>query len=651
MKGRTRLFVTNQIQFLQACDRIVALGHREVMEQGTFAKLTSKDDGELRRILDDDKISKQHDATSNGKAASAPKDVDAEITEAVVDPPHKQLDLDENHGLISKEERNIGAVKWEVYKKYMVAGGGFLKFTFVFFIFLLCVLVQLASTAWVSFWTSDVGYHRFPPGFYLGLYAAIAVGLGVFTYARTFMLVRFGVNASGVLHRGLMFSILAAPQSFFDTTPVGRILSRFSKDLYSIDVEVSDNLDFFLSMVLSVIISLGSILFVTPWFGIAVLPLGYFYMSILNYFRDVSRETKRLESVSRSPVYAHFSETLGGLTTIRAYGQSARFHEEFDRKSDENIRAYYCIKTADRWLSVRLEFIGAIIAGLSAVFACNVVISNSVSGHGGSQGFSSLAGLSISFAISITGMLNWCVRTFAQLEAGMNGVERVLYYSEEIAQEAPRTSAALQSHALSDGKPPPSDPSAFAVVASGGKVATASADWPDQGNITLCNLRMKYRPETPLVLKGLNVSISAGERIGVVGRTGSGKSSLLLTLLRLVEPYLTEEDGTKYQAPLSIDGVDVLRIGLKELRSKLGIIPQNPVLFSGTIRSNVDPFDEYNDEEIWSALERCGMRQAVEEMPGMLSGVVAEYGENLSAGSRQMLVLGRALLKQCRILL
>jgi ATP-binding cassette, subfamily C (CFTR/MRP), member 1 len=403
MAGKTRLFVTNQIQFLQKCDRVVALGQRRVLEQGSFVELTERDDSEVKRILDDDKASRQHESASS----SSTKDKTAEITEAKVEPPVDR-ETKEKTALISKEERNVGAVEFQVYKKYIRSGGGLLKFLFVLFAFLLCALIQLANTAWVSFWTSDADYSRFSAGFYLGLYATIAVALGLFTYIRTFMLVRFGVDASARLHQSLLFSILAAPQSFFDTTPVGRILSRFSKDFYSIDIEVSENLSFFLSMVLSVIFSLASILFVTPWFGVAILPLGYFYITILNYFRNVSRETKRLESLSRSPVYAHFSETLGGLTTIRAYGEGTRFQREFDKKSDENIRAYYCIKTADRWLSVRLEAIGATIAGLAAIFACNVVIASSeVSGKSSESAFASLAGLSISFAISITGMLNW----------------------------------------------------------------------------------------------------------------------------------------------------------------------------------------------------------------------------------------------------
>lgn len=233
----------------------------------------------------------------------------------------------------------------------------------------------------------------------------------------------------------------------------------------------------------------------------------------------------------------------------------------------------------------------------------------------------------------------------------MNACERVLYYSEHIPQEAAWTSKELEGADLSsfDDDESPSA-SVIALKANGGKPDPISDKWPAKGDITLNNLYMKYREDTPLVLKGLNVKINGGQRIGVVGRTGSGKSSLLLSLLRLVEPAFPDK-SSKYKAPIEIDGVDVLRIGLRELRSRLGIIPQNPVLFSGTIRSNIDPFDQYTDAEIWSGLKKCGMQEAVEEMPDQLDAPVAEYGENLSAGMRQMLVLGRALLRQCRVLL
>jgi ATP-binding cassette subfamily C (CFTR/MRP) protein 1 len=653
MHGKTRLLVTNQLQFLQYCDNIVALGHRKVLEQGNFSDLTAKEGGEVQRILNDLAAGKEsvRQSTSDGKSDKKAKNDKKAEGAADAAAPQQQQQKD-NKGLVTKEERNVGAVAAAVYRKYLIAGGGYGKFALVYFAFILSAANNLAGVSWVSYWTSDSEYEKHSQAFYLGMYGLLAFTLGFFTYVRTYLLVRFGVAASENLHSGLLNSMLGAPQSFFDTTPIGRILSRFSKDVYSIDVELSEYLDFFMFMSLQVVVSIGTIIFVTPYFAIAVIPLGFVYFKVLNYFRNVARETKRLESVSRSPVYAQFSESLGGLATIRAYGQGTRFMDEFEGKVDQNIRAWYCNKSADRWLSVRLEMIGACVAGLAATFATNVAISGSVSGQVNDGNFASLAGLSLIFAISVTGLLNWCVRSFAQLEAAMNACERVLYYTQEIPQEAPHTSKGLEDRANSSTNPQdPADPSTFAVVAKGGKANAIPSSWPDKGEITLNNLKMRYRKDTPLVLKGLSVSIAGGERIGVVGRTGSGKSSLLLTLLRLVEPSLEDVNAADYEPPLTIDGVDTLRVGLKELRSKLGIIPQNPVLFSGTIRSNIDPFDEYTDDQIWAALERCGMKEAVMEMPAMLGATVSEYGENLSAGMRQMLVLGRALLKQCRILL
>ena len=304
---------------------------------------------------------------------------------------------------------------------------------------------------------------------------------------------------------------------------------------------------------------------------------------MLNYFREVSRETKRIDSISRSPVYAWFSETLSGLTTIRAYNQNKRFIGDFEIQVDENTRAFYNNKNADRWLSLRLETIGAFVSGSAAAFACSVAISGAVSGQESDSNFSSLAGLSLTLAISLTGLLNFCVRSFAQLEAAMNACERVLYYTESILHEAPWSCDELEKKAASfrgTFPSPDDDPSAFATSINGGKAETIADEWPHKGQIVLSNLKMRYRSDTPLVLKGLNVEIQGGERIGVVGRTGSGKSSLLLTLLRLVEPNLGEMTEEDYQSPIMVDGVDVLRVGVRDLRSRLGIIPQNPVVSS-----------------------------------------------------------------------
>ncbi len=270
---------------------------------------------------------------------------------------------------------------------------------------------------------------------------------------------------------------------------------------------------------------------VTPWFGVAVVPLMFLYVKILNFFREVSRETKRIESISRSPVYAHFSETLGGLGTIQAYDQGGRFISNFGIKIDSNTQATYNNRCADRWLSTRLELMGSFIAGLAATFAVAVVINNSFTITGDTSKFASVAGLSLTYAISVTGTLNWVVRTFAQTEACMNAAERILYYTEDIPQEAPSKGKELESLSQATSIESDDTPKApFVAVKAAGGVEELNEAWPREGKIVLKNLKMKYRQETPLVIKGLDVEIAGGSRVGVVGRTGSGKKMLFICL-------------------------------------------------------------------------------------------------------------------------
>jgi ATP-binding cassette subfamily C (CFTR/MRP) protein 1 len=316
-----------------------------------------------------------------------------------------------------------------------------------------------------------------------------------------------------------------------------------------------------------------------------------------------------LESISRSPLFAFFSETLTGTSTIRAYGETKRFEVENEKKLDVNNMAYFCQLCSQRWLSIRLEVIGSIVIAFVGLF-CIVgkLMNNFLNVDGG------LAGLVLTYALQITRNMNWAVRSFTDTEASMNSVERILHYCEKIEQEA--------AFELPENKPP--------------------QDWPQTGNISFRNIWMKYRQDLDYVLKGLNAEIYGAEKIGIVGRTGAGKSSLMTVLFRLVEL----DKGS-----IVIDGTDISTIGLHDLRSKLSIIPQDAVLFSGTVRFNLDPFNEYSDKEIWLALERAHMKATVESLPLQLSEMVAEYGENFSVGQRQLFCLARAILRQTKVLL
>jgi ATP-binding cassette subfamily C (CFTR/MRP) protein 1 len=301
MAGKTRILVTNQIQFLSSVDQIITLQKGAIIEQGTYQNLIADQHSEINRMLS---------GSSSGMSSRKKADAAAVLTKQGKKPSTSSTAVapPSSDGLITKEERNIGAVSLSVYQRYIKAGGGYCMFAAVYFGFILSASNSLATSSWISFWTADATYEKHSRVFYLGIYFVFAVSLGVFTFLRAFFLAAFGVKASETLHKNLLNSILRAPQSFFDTTPLGRIISRFSKDLYQIDLELVDFFDFFLFLSLNVVVSLGTILYVTPWFGVAIIPLGFVYFRILNYFRAVARETKRLDSITRSPVYSSFSE-------------------------------------------------------------------------------------------------------------------------------------------------------------------------------------------------------------------------------------------------------------------------------------------------------------------------------------------------------
>ena len=343
----------------------------------------------------------------------------------------------------------------------------------------------------------------------------------------------------------------------------------------------------------------------TPIFVTVILPLGALYLYIQRYYLRTSRELKRLDSVSRSPIYAHFQESLSGMSTIRAYNQQKRFELENEWRVDANLRAYYPSISANRWLAVRLEFLGSVIILAAAGFA---IIS--VASHSGLK--AGTVGLSMSYALQITQSLNWIVRQTVEVETNIVSVERVLEYAA-LPSEAPEV--------LSKNRPPIS--------------------WPSQGAVTFNNYSTRYRPGLDLVLKNINLQIKPNEKIGVVGRTGAGKSSLTLALFRIIEPT---------EGNVSIDNLNTSTIGLLDLRRRLAIIPQDAALFEGTVRDNLDPGHVHDDTELWSALEHARLKDHVAGMQGKLDAQIHEGGSNLSAGQRQLVSLARALLAPSNIL-
>ncbi|KAI9786848.1 MAG: ATP-binding cassette glutathione S-conjugate transporter ycf1 [Geoglossum umbratile] len=352
----------------------------------------------------------------------------------------------------------------------------------------------------------------------------------------------------------------------------------------------------------------------TPPFAILIVPLGALYLYIQRYYLRTSRELKRLDSITKSPIYAHFQESLGGITTIRAYRQQKRFALENEWRMDANLRAwlmkpdltqaYFPSINANRWLAVRLEFIGSIIILGSAGFDI-IAVSN-----GGLT--AGMVGLSMAYALQITQSLNWIVRQTVEVETNIVSVERVLEYTR-LPSEAPEI--------VSRHRP--------------------NISWPAHGAVSFNNYSTRYRPGLDLVLRNINLSIRAHEKIGVVGRTGAGKSSLTLALFRIIEP----SNGN-----ITIDALNTSTIGLLDLRRRLSIIPQDAALFEGTIRDNLDPGHVHDDTELWSVLEHARLKAHVAGMTGRLDARLHEGGSNLSQGQRQLVSLARALLTPSNIL-
>eukprot|EP00899_Mesostigma_viride_P024421 jgi/Mesvir1/5163/Mv15301-RA.2 len=648
LKGRSILFITNQLQFVPYADAVVVMKQGEIVEKGTYKELMEAN-GEFAALmresgshveeqlaLDEEKAKKEGEgkegativpipeegapAEEGGARAPAGDSVPGAGGGAPVEGKEgataekggeagaeKKTDAaataspSANKGaLITKENRVEGWLSLHVYKVYWTVGSSIVPLL-VILLYVLVQVVDAFNRFWLSFWTEDKFDRSL--GFYLGIYAGLGFAYTLFVYLRTLAISLIGLWTARIFHERLLHAVMRAPMSFFDTTPVGRILNRFGADQSSIDDTLPFSWNSLLNMLFQVLSTIVSIAVVTPYFLPIFFPLCILYAILQNIYRRSARELKRLESLSKSPMYQQFTETLSGLSTIRAYRQEDRFIKMSDSIVDTNNISFFMLKGADRWLSIRLELLGVCVVFSAAILA--LVKRNGL--------YAGLAGVSIDFALQITSLLSMLVRTMTETENLMNAPERSLEYQEGIKPEAPLI--------IEGNRPPP--------------------EWPHRGDVEVEHLSMRYRKDLPLVLKDVNIFIDGGDKVGVVGRTGSGKSSLMLVLFRLVEPA---------EGRIVIDDIDTSTIGLEDLRSRISIIPQDPVLFSGTVRSNIDPFNRHTDEELWTALERAHLKEKISARPKKLDATVAEYGENFSVGEKQLMCLARVLLRNTKIL-
>ncbi|KAM8825503.1 multidrug resistance-associated protein 1-like isoform 1-T1 [Synchiropus picturatus] len=616
LKDKTRVLVTHGLSYLHHVDLILVMVDGEITEMGSYKQLKHTN-GAFAEFLRTYATVEQVD---NTKAVpnQGPRGVDNSSTTNLAQPslsssksqlhqPGKVMSEkakpSEAGKLTEADKASTGRVKLSVFWSYMKAIGVPLSVVSLL-LFFLHNLLSLFANYWLSRWTDDPVVNGTQPYrmVRLGVYGALGLlqGLAVFSYSLSVSI--GGIMASRYLHQSMLHDVLRSPMSFFERTPSGNLVNRFAKEIDTIDSLIPSIIKMFMGSMFNVLGSCVVILIATPLVSIVIPFLGILYFFVQRFYVASSRQLKRLESVSRSPIYTHFNETLLGTSVIRAFREQDRFICESDRRVDHNQKAYYPSIVANRWLAIRLEFVGNCIVSFAALFA---VIARSTLSPG-------IMGLSISYALQLTASLTWLVRMSSDMETNIVAVERVKEYSDTEKESKWK-------------KDPPSVPQ----------------NWPLEGHIEIQNFSLRYRNHLDCALHNINMIIEGGEKVGIVGRTGAGKSSLTLGLFRIIEAS---------QGRILIDGKDISAMGLHELRSRITIIPQDPVLFSGTLRMNLDPFDKYSDEEVWGALEFSHLKNFVSGLPDQLQHECSEGGENLSVGQRQLLCLARALLRKTKVL-
>ncbi|KAJ0062303.1 hypothetical protein NL108_007506, partial [Boleophthalmus pectinirostris] len=636
LKKKLRILVTHQLQYLKAADQIVVLKEGHMVAKGTYTELqhSGLDFTSLLQVEDEEEPQTPAPETPSRSRTLSQNSVMSQASDVHSVKDGDQLPVEPVQTVV-EESRAQGTIKISLYVKYLKAGASFLVLVFMLFINLLAQVSYIMNDWWLAYWakkqdevtnqnvTVTNRTQELDRDFYLGIYGGLTAATILLGFFRNILMFYMFVSSAQNLHNHMFKAILRTPVRFFDINPIGKVLNRFSKDIGLLDTNLPwtfiDFLQLFL-MILGVVAVAASVI---PLILVPVAVLFGVFIYVRRYFLRTSRNIKRLEATTRSPVFSHLSSSLHGLWTIRAFGATEKFQNIFDAHQDLHSASWFLFLTTSRWFAVRLDGLCAIFV-TATTFGCLLL---------GDRLDAGSVGLALSYAVTLMGMFQWGVRQSAEVENMMTSVERVVEYTE-LTSEAPWETKK---------KPPP--------------------DWPSKGLVTFDGVSFSYSPEGPVVLHKLKAMFRPREKVGIVGRTGAGKSSLVSALFRLSEP-----EGKIY-----IDGVLTSELGLHDLRQKMSIIPQDPVLFTGTMRKNLDPFNQHTDEQLWTALEEaslltlftspvllyshvvlCGvqvqLKSVVEDLPGRLETVLAESGSNFSVGQRQLVCLARAVLRKNRIL-
>ncbi|XP_019705688.1 ABC transporter C family member 5 isoform X1 [Elaeis guineensis] len=625
LASKTVIYVTHQVEFLPAADKILVLKEGRIIQAGKYEDLLQAGTDfsalvsahrEAIETMDflEDSAGTVHSGVSSLLLKSCASNIDNMKTETPEnEPPSERKAIKEKKKakrtrkkqLAQEEERERGKVSLKVYLSYMAAAYKGILIPLIILAQTVFQVLQIASNWWMA-WANPQTSGDKPKTsnmVLLVVYMILAFGSSWFVFVRAVLVATFGLAAAQKLFLKMLRTVFRAPMSFFDSTPAGRILNRVSVDQSVVDLDIPFRLGGFAATTIQLLGIVGVMAKVTWQVLLLFVPMAVACLWMQKYYIASSRELVRIVSIQKSPVIHLFGETIAGAATIRGFGQEKRFMKRNLYLLDCFARPFFCSIAAIEWLCLRMELLSTF------VFAFCMVLLVSFP-HGTID--PSMAGLAVTYGLNLNARLSRWILSFCKLETKIISIERIHQYCQ-IPSEAPP---------IIDNCRPPSS-------------------WPETGKIELIDLKVRYKENLPMVLHGITCTFPGGKKIGIVGRTGSGKSTLIQALFRLIEPA----DGK-----IIIDNIDITTIGLHDLRARLSIIPQDPTLFEGTIRVNLDPLEEHSDHEVWQALDKCQLGEVIHQKMQKLDTPVVENGDNWSVGQRQLLSLGRALLKQAQIL-
>ncbi|KAI3900073.1 hypothetical protein MKW98_000973 [Papaver atlanticum] len=595
--NKTVILVTHQVEFLAEADKILVMEGGKMTQSGTYEELLTV--GTAFEQL----VSAHKSSMAEIDPAECVNTIEeSKYSLAIKDSNDDEISMKGIPGiqLTEEEERGSGDVGWKPFYDYIIVSRGLLFLGLSSLSQILFVCFQVASTYWLAIAINVPSVNN---SMLVGVYAGISALSTLFVYLRAYFAARLGLKASKAFFYGFTNSVFKAPMLFFDSTPIGRILTRVSSDLSVLDFDVPFSIALVIAPFIELVATICIMASVTwPVLVVAVLAMVV-VKYVQGYYQASASELIRINGTTKAPVMNYASETSLGVVTVRAFSMTERFFNNYQKLIDKDAKLFFHSNAAMEWLAIRIEALQNLTLFTAALLL--VLLPQGTVNPG-------FVGLSLSYALALTGTQVFLTRWYCNLANYIISVERIKQFMH-IPSEPPAI--------VDDKRPPPS--------------------WPSKGRIDLEDLKIRYRPNAPLVIKGITCTFKEGARVGVVGRTGSGKTTLISALFRLVEPA---------SGKILIDGLDTCSMGLKDLRLKLSIIPQEATLFRGTVRTNLDPLGLYSDEEICKAMDKCQLKATISSLPNLLDSSVSDDGDNWSAGQRQLFCLGRVLLKRNKIL-